>query len=157
MKFSETDEQLRTERLNYIRTRWDQLNLLSKDALERIIKYLVLVNAGGAVAMLSFLGTSAQARGLLLPKLALACFGLGIVLVGVLNLLILLHIERIFVNWRQTTPQFYEDKVEWEDLTANDDKLAYTVWPEYLAGYAAFFCFIAGAAIGVCALFSVKP
>ena len=156
MKYSKTAPQLLAERLKYIEGRWGQLNSLSKDAADRAIKHLTLINAGGAVAMLSFLGTSTAARTLLLPRVALGCFVTGIVLVGILDLLILHHVERIFLNWRQTTPKYYEDKIDWEDMTAADDKLSYTVWREYLVGYIAFFCFIAGAIIGVFSLITFK-
>jgi hypothetical protein len=149
MKFTETDHQLLGQRLNYIGERWDQLNRLSKDAADRAIAHLMLTNAGGAVAMLSFLGTDKSMRGLLLPKLALGFFLLGIIFVGILDARILQHVEKIFRNWRNTVPKFYEDETEWEDMIASDNRLSYAVQLEYLFGYTAFFCFIAGAAIGI--------
>jgi hypothetical protein len=47
------------------------LNELGKEAGERAIKYLMLTNAGGTVAMLSYFGANDEPRGLLPAKLAL--------------------------------------------------------------------------------------
>jgi hypothetical protein len=89
MKLNETESQLRAARLKYIDTRWEQLNELGKEAGERAIKYLMLTNAGGAVAMLSYFGANEEARSLVQAKVALGFFLFGILFVGVLDALIL--------------------------------------------------------------------
>jgi len=152
MKLNETEAQLRAARLKHIDTRWEQLNRLSDAAAERAIKYLMLTNAGGAVAMLSYFGANSAARGLIAPKLALGFFGFGILSVGVLNSLMLHHIERIFVHWRTASQQYLESKLDWQVLDAEDDRLSYKVWPEYIAGYTSFGCLVAGAIAGLCSL-----
>lgn len=152
MKLNETETQLRAARLKYIDTRWEQLNGLSKDAAERAIKYLMLTNAGGAVAMLSYFGANEEVRVLIAPKFALGFFLFGILFVGILDALMLHHIERIFKNWREASQQYLENKLDWETLDQGDDNISYRVWPQYLAGYTSFFCLIAGAVTGLCSL-----
>jgi len=90
---------------------------------------LILTNAGGAVAMLSFFGANEEARALLAPKLALGFFGFGILSVGVLNALIVHQIERIFFHWRGASQQYLEDRLDWETMAGEDDRLSYRVWP----------------------------
>lgn len=153
MKYSDTEQPLLGERLKYITDRWTQLNHLTKDISDRAIAYLTLTNAGGAVAMLSFLGANRDLRDLLPPKLALGSFVLGIVFVGVLHARMFHHVENIFANWRKAVRIYYDDQIDWEDMTATDDNLSYNTRLEYLAGYISFGCFIVGVVIGVCGLF----
>jgi hypothetical protein len=155
MKLNETESQLRAARLKYIDTRWEQLNELGKEASERAIKYLLLTNAGGAVAMLSYFGANEEARSLVQAKVALGFFLFGILFVGVLDALILHRIERIFKHWRQASQQYLENNLDWETLDQKDDEISYKVWPQYLVGYMSFFCLIAGAITGLCSLLFV--
>jgi hypothetical protein len=116
MKLNETETQLRAARLKYIDTRWEQLNGLEKEAGERAIKYLMLTNAGGAVAMLSYFGANEEARTLFAAKFALGFFLLGILFVGILDALILHQLDRIFKHWRQASQQYLENNLDWETL-----------------------------------------
>jgi hypothetical protein len=152
MKLNETETQLRAARLKYIDTRWEQLNGLEKEAGERAIKYLMLTNAGGAVAMLSYFGANEEARTLFAAKFALGFFLLGILFVGILDALILHQLDRIFKHWRQASQPYLENNLDWETLDQRDDDLSYRVWPQYLVGYTSFFCLIAGAIAGLCSL-----
>lgn len=45
------------EQLTVVNNRWAQLNNLSRDAVDRALNFLLLTNAGGAIATLSFLGS----------------------------------------------------------------------------------------------------
>jgi len=154
MKYTHSPDQFRTESINYINQRWSQLNLLSKDVSDRAIKYLMLTNSGGAIAMLSFLGASETVRSLLAPKIALGFFSLGIILVGVLNATILHHVDWLFSSWRTDVKKYMEDKIDWETMTDADDKRSYATTLHYIVGYGAFASFITGSAIALRSLLS---
>lgn len=66
----------------HIDQRWGQLYELEKEWGKEVIKYLMLVNAGGAVATLSFIGTSDAVRAAVTPKIALLLFFLGLLCSG---------------------------------------------------------------------------
>jgi len=69
--FSKQDPALRKILGGYINQRWEQLYELEKEWGERALKYLLLTNAGGAIATLSFLGTSPAA--IKMPGAKIAC------------------------------------------------------------------------------------
>jgi len=57
MKFSDTkNPELHKARIEYVNRRWRDLYERQLDVGDRVIKYLILINSGGAVAVLSFMG-----------------------------------------------------------------------------------------------------
>lgn len=156
MMFSETPEEIRSGRLEYIDQRWRQLHQLEKEQVEVILKYLLLINSGGAVAMLSFMGTATSIRESVWAKVVLGAFVLGMVLVGVLKVYLLHRVEGIFKKWKAGVHEYYRDRVTWEHLTDKDNETsAPSFWP-YLIGYCAFGCFIAGAGFGIWSFIGMK-
>jgi hypothetical protein len=150
------------EQLDYINQRWTQLNTLSNDAADKAKKYLLLTNAGGAIATLSFLGAVENIRSQWAPKVALSLFLIGLILIGVNTALWVHHIEGMYKSWlegmykswRKNTAAFFEHKIDWDTLNAGDDALAYKTTWLYVTGYSSFLCFIAGAGVGlVCSSF----
>lgn len=59
------------------------------------------------------------------------------------------HIEGLYMNWRTNTTRFFRDEIDWKMLNAEDDERSYSVKRLYVAGYASFGCFIAGATVGL--------
>ena len=158
MKLSETeDPAVRQQRLNYIEERWKQLNELLKESAGRANSYLLLTNAGGAAAMLAFLGANADIRNLFVARLSLALFAIGIILVGILDAMAYQQISKLFFTWRTNTLQFYKDEKDWGEMNAEDDTLAYHIIPQLIVAYASFACFIAGALIGIAGLLYFWP
>lgn len=153
MKYSETPPQAAQSNINYINTRWGQLNSLSKEYSDNAIKYLFLTNAGGAVTVLSFLGASESIREQYSPKVSLALFILGIITTGVLRAQIMHRIESIYEKWRTNVKDYLNDKITWEELTQQDDKASYNSTKEYIFGYLSFACFIVGSLLGIGQLF----
>ena len=49
------------EKVKFIDARWAQLHEIEKESADNIFRYLLLVNSGGAIATLSFLGASSVA------------------------------------------------------------------------------------------------
>lgn len=149
MKYSETPEDLRSSRIDYINERWGQLNGLFKDYSDHALKYLFLTNAGGAAAVLGFLGTSSEAREALGPKLSLGVFLLGLIATGALNAKLVHRIDSIFQQWRKNVSRYFQDEITWQELTEEDDRISWGSTKEYALGYLAFGSFIVGSLIGV--------
>lgn len=138
------------ERINQ---RWGQLHQLEKEWGERAFAYLMVTNAGGAIATLSFLGASDRALQLAGVKWALVLFVLGIVLVGV-NIAKTYHdFSRLYRGWNQDAKVFLEGKITWEHLHERDNARSPDRFWDYVLGYAAFLCFISGSLIGGVSLF----
>lgn len=151
----DTQEPIRSARLKYIDTRWEQLLRLVEDAELRTLKFLTLSNAGGAAATLSFLGASEAVRKLCSPKISLGLFVLGLIFVGVLNALSTHRIGRLFREWKHDSNKYISGEITWGSLTENDEaRVKKGRHPMFTVAYAAFICFIAGALVGMWALFS---
>lgn len=155
LKLSETEEPVRSARRQYIDRRWDQLLGLVQEAELRILKFLTLSNAGGAVATLSFLGASEAVRKLWLPKISLGLFVLGVVLVGALNAIGTHKLRFLFTSWKRDAGKYSSNEITWGTLF-NEDNLRVERGRCLIivVAYFSFFCFIAGSAIGLWALFS---
>jgi hypothetical protein len=138
------------EELDFINVRWGQLNALSKESAERAINFLMLTNAGGAVATLSFLGAVQTIRSQWAPQLALFFFILGIILVGVHTAVWVHHVEHMYKHWRIDSTRFLANQLSWDVLNADDDtRSERQVWLLYTLGYLSFACFVLGAFIGL--------
>jgi len=59
-KYSESNEPDKKVFREFISQRWFQLYNLDKDWAERALKYLLLTNAGGAIATMSFIGVTSH-------------------------------------------------------------------------------------------------
>ena len=149
MKYSETPEHLRASRIDYINERWGQLNGLFKDYSDNALKYLFLSNAGGAAAVLGFLGASSEVRDALGPRVSLSFFLLGLIATGVLNAVLVHRIDFIFEQWRKNVDRYFSDEITWQQLTREDDQISWGNIKEYSIGYMAFFSFVIGSLIGV--------
>jgi len=133
----------------FIDERFDQLIGLSKDAVERALKYLFLANAGGAAATLSFLGAVPAMRLQWAPKVALTFFVLGLILVGVHAAIWVHYSESLYRNFRGDVTEFYDNRLAFNEVAAADFTRSQNTKWLYIVGYVAFACFIAGAATGL--------
>ena len=95
-KYSKTEPDIRNQRIDHLNTRWGQLYNLEKDWGERAIRYILMTNTGGAIATLSFLGTSDTALSLSAVKVALFFFIFGVFLVGVSTAKTFHHMSSLF-------------------------------------------------------------
>ena len=153
MKYSDENlsPELRNSRDNHINNRWSQLYSLSKDSGESAIKYLFTTNAGGAVAVLTYLGAIASnGESQLLAKLALAIFFIGIISVGVYKAYMVHNFESLFSHYQQLVSEYYDEKIGWGALIKSDEtKVGKPIAP-YIFGYISFFSFIIGSIVAAC-------
>ncbi|MCH7902683.1 hypothetical protein IIC68_02935, partial [archaeon] len=94
--------------------RWQQLNDFSSRRYEKAIRYLVLTNSGGAVAMLGFLGASLSRPDFTPPILPLVFYIVGIISAGILITSIFHHSETILSKWNADAEGFFKSKLEWD-------------------------------------------
>ena len=147
-KYSETDPEIRNQRIDYINTRWGQLYHLEKEWGERALRYLLMTNSGGAIATLSFLGASGTTLSLFPAKCALFLFLFGVFLVGVTTAKTFHHMSDLFKLYKKDAEQYFSNNKSWEQVCAEDDNRAVEdIW-DYFFPYTSFVCFILGCIFG---------
>ena len=149
MKYSDDTEEHRKANIDYVNRRWKELNSLELDFSSDGIKYLLLVNAGAAVAVLAFHGSVATVRDMVWPKVMLGFFVMGVILIGVLHIARYIGVKSLFGSWRESANGYFTDVKDWHDVINEDvAKAKKFYWVAYLA-YASFSCFVIGATIGM--------
>src|SRR5438094_4775277 len=101
MPYSEEEIYIRQFRWGYINARWSQLNALTKEWGDKAVSYLMLTNAGGAVAVLSVMGASDKVREMVGPRIALFCFSLGVICTGILVAKQLHRFEGLYKGYKK--------------------------------------------------------
>lgn len=152
-KFSTLEPSVRDRLIGHIDRRWKQLYDLEKEWGERVVKYLLLTNSGGAIAMLGFLGASDKALNLVGTKIALFLFVFGVILAGVSTAKTFHHMSRLLKEYKLGVEHFYSDKISWDFLIEEDEKRSKASFMDYAIPYASFGCFIGGSIAGAIALF----
>jgi len=144
-----------TERNKYISDRWSELHAFYTSCADEIKKYLFYVNAGGAGAVLGFMGASDDVRGLVFVRISLCFFAIGLVFIGVLRVIATHMANSFFDNWKIDVADYYETKISFSELNKNDQTRTQSeVWL-YLLGYLSGISFIIGMVFGGISLF--KP
>ena len=135
----------------YIDIRGSFLSQLLMLWIDRVLRYLFLTNAGGAIAVLSFMGASENVRAMLGPKWALGFFVMGLILLGILSAYQLHHSAELNNEWRRSLQQYLAGRITWDVLIEGDQERSYLVTGcfGYLLGYGSFLCFSVGSGIGL--------
>lgn len=152
-KFSDTDPELKKQRIDHIKKRWSQLYSLEKEWGERAMRYLLLTNSGGAIATLCFLGASRLTSSMPPVIISLILFIFGVVLVGVHNARIFHHMSSLFEIYKKEVDEYFSGERDWRVLYDNDERRAKdNIW-DFIFPYLSFGCFICGCISGSLALF----
>lgn len=152
-KYSETEINQRKQREEFINQRWSELHALEKECGNRALRYLLLTNSGGAIAILGFLGTSKIAIEMMGVKIALVLFVLGILLIGASMGKQYHHVSRLFTAWKKNVHTYFQDEMEYQSLLDKDDKIAVEdIW-DFAIPYSSLACFICGCIAGAISLF----
>lgn len=149
MKYNDqTPDYLLKEYVKRCDERWEQLNSLLLSVITDGVKYLFVVNAGGCIAMLTFLGTSEDLRKQEWTWSVLFILFLGIVFVGFLNFARYHVIDYLQKKWNLDVVEFYEGKTDYDELSNKDDlRVNKTHWV-LLFAYCAFICFLSAGYLG---------
>ena len=157
MSLPKSRDDLLDQRAKHVDTRWHELWNTQNKWLEEIVRTVTLANAGGAAAVLAFIGNSNLAKGMWQAPWALSFFLLGLVCILIFQLSGLHRVMNIFCWWRHETTKDYwaliENNDAWAALLKNDAQHHDTKWWQYLFGYGSFLSFCAGAVIGILGLF----
>jgi NADH:ubiquinone oxidoreductase subunit 5 (subunit L)/multisubunit Na+/H+ antiporter MnhA subunit len=137
---------------SYINTRWGQLYELEKEWGKEAIKYLMLTNAGGAVATLSFIGSSSEIRESLPPKLALLFFFIGLISSGFMIAYAYETMSRLFNGWQKDVEAHDRKEFDYDTLISRDDERVPSGVIDRVLGYMSLFSFIIGFMIGAIGL-----
>lgn len=149
MKYNQTSPKIAAANTSYINERWSQLSDLTLAWSNDAIKYLFLTNSGAAATVLAFMGAVEGVRTVRWVWGILILFTVGIIFVGFLHISRVVRIERLYKNWRVSTVEYYESRLDWETMVLKDNNIAYSFDWGRLWGYGAFGCFVAGVLIGV--------
>jgi len=129
-----------------------KLSADNHSAIEAGINYLFLINAGGAVAALSFLSSQSRGGNSWGPLLALGFFVVGVILVGVVKVFRFWYFSAVAQDWSLNAARFYADEISFEELVGSHVlRKREPLWP-YCVGYFSFFCFFGGSFVGFCLL-----
>ena len=142
---------------NRIDQRWRQLYELEKQWGEEAFKFLFLINSGGSIAMLSFIGAFSGGTNKIYLKVALGFFVAGVILVGICLARTVHQMNYLFRSYRIDVNKFLSNEICRETLEERDEKrTAPSCWKTFWSNfwpYSAFACFIGGSIIGGIALF----
>lgn len=152
VKFSDAPEDTRRQNVEYVSDRWKELAALQRDAAGHATNYLMVTNAGGAVAVLSFMGAMKTARPFDLAVPMLTFFILGVVIVGAGRALAFFHVARRFDRWRDAAHRYYNDEWTWAQALDHDSAMGTRSRLGAFLGFSSFGCFLAGCALGVVSL-----
>ncbi len=143
--------QQKVDSINY---RWKELYELEVKYGDDAMKYLFYVNAGGAAAVLAFIGTSSPAIGNLCSiKFSLILFAVGLILDGLLIAFQLHRAGSIFDQWRNDANAYYNQQKKYSELINADDDRSDRSKMAFVLGYFSLGAFILGLIFGGVALF----
>lgn len=118
MKHSQTPDNLKRGRADYIDSRWKGLGEFVRRSEDRVLNYVFVLNTGSLTAALTYVATKASNS---LIRASIVCSALGV-------LAILLHAawcyyraERFFRAYQREVRGYFVDEVEWEVLKDRDE------------------------------------
>lgn len=142
MKLSEMHSDLQKARCEYVESRWTGLVDHINKSVEDIWKYLLLVNSGGAVALMSLMGAKDSLTPFSCASYVLALLMLGVLFVGIAKAANYYRLYYLFSRWKSDVNQFYADDMCWDELTKKDDVRSRYFYLADLFGWASFLCFV---------------
>jgi hypothetical protein len=151
-------DSLRIEVKDNIRSHTEVLRQLLSTSADHARKYLLLINAGAAVALMAFMGTNEHVRSSTVAWVSLGIFTLGVTACGILTAFDYHNQLGLFSWWLQESDRFFRNEL---DLQALYDSLNVRsrrgARGPIVAGYLAFICFIGGASISVWTFLGHRP
>ena len=139
---------------DYISSRWSQFYELEKEWGQTAIKYLVMFNAGGAIATLSFVGALGASQIGNTAIIALSLFVAGVVIAGFMVAHAYKTCSSLFKHFRLDEAKHSRGDLSYEDFLSADEARVPSGKLETALGYLSFACFIVGCVIGAVGLFN---
>ena len=135
----------------------EHLTTQISEELGNTTKYWFLSNAGGAVAVLGYLGTFKSAENIWGPVAALVCYLLGLIAVGVFHIARYYYLGNVSSGFNRDYYSFAVDEIGFYDLLKNHELrylgeakgTSWTITAQAIAGMVSFIFFITGSVVGV--------
>jgi len=140
--------EMREVQLAYVKERWSQLADLEKEYGQSAFTYLMVVNSGGAAAVLSFMGAMKTTTPIPGSQWMLALYLLGVILVGIVRALSYYRIAWRYARWRDGVRRLYREEWGWEELQRDDESLGWSFWPIDAVAWGSFVSFLVATGIG---------
>jgi hypothetical protein len=155
MKYKDTTK-FNAECSKFISDRFSQIIESIDYWADLCVKYIIYINAGGAIAVLTFMGASSAVRDMIGSKLALLSFVFGLVAAGIVLAVGFYRMAHFQKSLKQDSAKYVSNEIDWEELLDNDAKrLEPSKWA-CLLGWGAFIFFGLGVIIGLISLFTYK-
>ncbi len=156
MKYKEATKMLDAECSKYTTDRFSQIIQAIDYWADLSVKYLIYINAGGALVILGFMVASSSVRGMVGSKLALLSFVFGLVTVGIVLAVGFYRMALFQKGLKEDIDKYMSKEIDWEALLENDAKrLGPSKWG-CLLGWGAFIFFDLGVILGLISLFTYK-
>ena len=156
MKYKKATKTFNAECSKYISDRSNQIIQAIDYWADLGVKYLLYLNAGGAIVILAFMGASSSVRGMVGPKLALLFFVFGLITVGIIVTAGFYRMAYFLKSLKEDSDKYLSNEIDWEDLLENDSKhLRPNKWG-CLFGWVSFMFFDLGVILGLISLFTYK-
>ena len=157
-KFSKLESEEREQVVDYVEGRWSQNYSVARDTRKDAAKLIALMNAGGAAAVLAFIGAiTKQQSGLAQPtplKVTIALFVLGVVSSAIALVVEYVRLSGLFAKWRTDVNKLYADEVVFDKMQRDDvERSGQTEIASGFFVWGALICFALGAAVGIFLLF----
>jgi hypothetical protein len=154
MKFSQVPEPIKSQTEEYIKRRFNEIVSIWNYWLEHCVKFISFMNAGGVIAILTFMGITKKIEIISLPGLALGLFVLGIFLDGILFSTMFNRMKNQYQNMNLEVADLFADKLDREDFLAKDQKRLELSKSAFFLGWGAAICFYIGVIIGLFSFFT---
>jgi len=149
MKFTDDiPEPLRVDMSKYIGQRFTEIIQVWNYWLEHCVKYISFTNAGGIIAMLTFMN-SRNIRAFSWPGLALLLFAIGLILVGITVAYMFHRMKKAHDQTEKDASEFYSGKITWGQFIEKVDKFKKFNIIALWLGWGAGVCFFVGLVIGI--------
>jgi hypothetical protein len=156
MQYKKTTKKFNAECAQYINDRLSQIIHAIDYWADLSIKYLMYINAGGAIVVLAFMATSHSMRSIISSKLSLLSFIFGIVVVAVVLAVGFYRMVYCLKSLQEDSDKYLTNKIDWDTLLEHDAKrLRPSKWG-VLFGWVAFMFFSLGVILGIISLFTYK-
>lgn len=140
----------------YVDSRFKQLSQLESSSSDSVYHYLFNINAGASVAVLTFIGTSAEIAELKSSHLALGAFVLGVLMCGVFRAFHIHWASNLFATWQRNYDTYNRGHMEWDRVTEEDATISNAPRALWISGYAAAACFVLGCLFALTILNELK-
>jgi len=145
----------------YIEIRTNQIIQTWNYWLEHCVKYILFVNAGGIITILSFMRALNYVRAISLPGLALGFYIVGLFLVGVIFLYMFFRFKKDYDEFTVDTESLKTDLIKnpkvaeerWQQFLAKDEPRKKFRKTALYLGLSSASCFFIGTIIGIISFF----